>query len=218
MPYSIISPILVVLSVIGIILILMKKAPEIGRLDALKENEKDKVKNGEKKNYFTKTAVNQAEKKSWLKKNISLIFLALLGIIKILFLSPKKFFNKWREYSRKRKADREAEKENFFKKNIVSKISNEEKVIRPFISDKIVQPNIDEDKRKEIKERLEELLINRIASNPKDFEAYEKLGEYYMETGNLEHSKECFKQVMRLDSSNRSVLYKIRKLERMLKK
>ncbi len=218
MPYSIISPILVVLSVIGIILILMKKAPEIGRLDALKENEKDNVKNGEKENYFTKTAVNQAEKKSWLKKNISLIFLALLGIIKILFLSPKKFFNKWREYSRKRKADREAEKENFFKKNIVSKISNEEKVIRPFISDKIVQPNIDEDKRKEIKERLEELLINRIASNPKDFEAYEKLGEYYMETGNLEHSKECFKQVMRLDSSNRSVLYKIRKLERMLKK
>lgn len=218
MPYSIISPILVVLSVIGIILILMKKAPEIGRLDALKENEKDNVKNGEKENYFTKNAVNQAEKKSWLKKNISLIFLALLGIIKILFLSPKKFFNKWREYSRKRKADREVEKENFFKKNIVSKISNEEKVIRPFISDKIVQPNIDEDKRKEIKERLEELLINRIASNPKDFEAYEKLGEYYMETGNLEHSKECFKQVMRLDSSNRSVLYKIRKLERMLKK
>ncbi len=88
----------------------------------------------------------------------------------------------------------------------------EEKIIRPIISDKIAVPRI----KPEIKNRLERILIERIASNPKDTEAYERLGEYYFEIENYEHSKECFKQVVKLDPINMNAKDKMRKLERLL--
>ena len=89
----------------------------------------------------------------------------------------------------------------------------EEKFFRPIISDRVVVPK----RRREVKGRLEELLIERIAANPKDIEAYERLGEYYLEVKNLEHAKECFKQILRMNPTNSNVKYKMRKLERMLK-
>ena len=92
--------------------------------------------------------------------------------------------------------------------------TNEEKIIKPMISDRVVSPQ----GRSEIKDRLEELLIERIAANPKDIEAYERLGEYYMEIKSYEFAKECFKQVIKLDPLNRNVKYKMRRLEHLLSK
>jgi len=88
----------------------------------------------------------------------------------------------------------------------------DEKTIRPIISEKVVVPRI----KPEIKNRLERILIERIASNPKDTEAYERLGEYYFEIENYEHSKECFKQVVKLDTMNVNAKDKMKKLERLL--
>lgn len=90
-------------------------------------------------------------------------------------------------------------------------VIEEEKIIRPIISDKIVQP-----KKAEIKDRLEELLIERIAVNPKDIEAYERLGQYYMEIKSHSDAKECFRQVIRLDPGNRNAKYKLKRLETLL--
>lgn len=67
----------------------------------------------------------------------------------------------------------------------------------------------------QLKGRLEKLLIERIAANPKDIEAYERLGEYYFDIGNLTHSKECFKQIVKLDRNNINARAKLRKLESM---
>lgn len=62
----------------------------------------------------------------------------------------------------------------------------------------------------------EEDFIAAIAKNPKDGEAYEKLGDYYMDNGNIKDAKECYRQVLRLSPAHREVKMKIRRLEKML--
>lgn len=62
----------------------------------------------------------------------------------------------------------------------------------------------------------EEELIDRIARNPKDAPAYEELGDFYMEGGNLSDAKACYRQVIKLSPLNREVKEKIRRLERLL--
>jgi cytochrome c-type biogenesis protein CcmH/NrfG len=86
----------------------------------------------------------------------------------------------------------------------------EEASIEPMVSKEAVKP------RTEMKDRLEELLIERIAANPKDVEAYERLGQYYMEIENYEFAKECFKQIVKLNPLNRNAKYTLKKLERLL--
>jgi len=87
-----------------------------------------------------------------------------------------------------------------------------EEEIRPIANRKAVGTK----KPVEIKDRLEELLIERIAINPKDTEAYERLGEYYLEIESWTDAKECFKQVIKLDPKNRNAKYRIRRLETIL--
>ncbi len=70
----------------------------------------------------------------------------------------------------------------------------------------------------EAKGQLEELLIERIISNPRDIEAYERLGDYYLERDNYVDAKECYRQVLKLSPVNRLVKIKIRRLERILEK
>ncbi len=48
----------------------------------------------------------------------------------------------------------------------------------------------------------EKELINKIAKNPKDKEAYLSLGEFYLERSNLEDAEASFTQVLKLDPEN----------------
>jgi len=68
------------------------------------------------------------------------------------------------------------------------------------------------------REQMEDILIERISLNPRDIEAYERLGDYYLEQGNLVDAKECYRQVLKLSPAYRLVKIKIRKLERLLEK
>jgi tetratricopeptide (TPR) repeat protein len=68
----------------------------------------------------------------------------------------------------------------------------------------------------EQKGQFEDILVERIAANPRDLEAYERLGEYYMEQGNVQDAKECYRQVIRLSPVHRLAKIKIRRLEKML--
>jgi tetratricopeptide (TPR) repeat protein len=68
------------------------------------------------------------------------------------------------------------------------------------------------------KDILEKILIERIAANPKDVEAYERLGEYYFEIENWEYAKECFKQIIKLNPENKNVRTKMKELEKILAK
>lgn len=67
------------------------------------------------------------------------------------------------------------------------------------------------------KNRLEEALIKRIAVNPKDIEAYERLGDYYSDIKNFKDALECYKQVAKLSPRNFKAKAKMRSLERILK-
>ncbi|KKU55684.1 MAG: hypothetical protein UY41_C0002G0029 [Candidatus Moranbacteria bacterium GW2011_GWE1_49_15] len=68
------------------------------------------------------------------------------------------------------------------------------------------------------KNRLEDALIKRIAVNPKDIEAYERLGDYYSDMKNFKDAVECFKQVIKLGPSNTKAKIKLKNLERILKR
>ncbi len=71
--------------------------------------------------------------------------------------------------------------------------------------------------RLKAKDKLEEVLIKRIAVNPRDIEAYERLGDYYLERENYDDSLECFKQVLKLSPAHHKARTRIRKLENLLK-
>jgi len=258
MLYQIIPPILAILSVIGIIVFLVKKAPEINRLEKeekLKKEREFRATAGGVDNFSNRDA---RESKVTAKINHGLLVLLekLVKKSRILFLKSENMLKAWGEGIRKKRSSASVEKvannnsqivdeeigvedlsvkekeildgivnkagrDNLEKRNIrerlgfkqkVKQEEVEEKFFRPIISDHVVVPK----RRRETKSRLEELLIERIAANPKDIEAYERLGEYYLEVKNLGHAKECFKQVLRLNSANRNARYKIRKLEKML--
>jgi hypothetical protein len=66
------------------------------------------------------------------------------------------------------------------------------------------------------KSQFEDILVDRIAANPRDIEAYERLGAYYMEQGNLSDAKECYRQVLRLSPAHRLAKTQIRRLETLL--
>lgn len=92
----------------------------------------------------------------------------------------------------------------------------DEKPLRPMVSRRITRPEAPIQAKEEKKSQLEEILIERIAANPRDIEAYERLGDYYLDQSNLQDAKECYRQVLRLSPVHRLAKVKIRKLERML--
>ncbi len=108
---------------------------------------------------------------------------------------------------RKQRGDEEEKKPSVPK--IVPARTEEE---RPMVSTKATLP---ETKRQSGKVP-EEDLISRIATNPKDFEAYEALGDFYMDNGNIKDAKECYRQVLKLSPVQRMVKIKIRRLEKIL--
>lgn len=85
---------------------------------------------------------------------------------------------------------------------------------RPMVSETAVHPETKKKKARNVSQ--EEELIGRIAVNPKDFTAYEALGDHYMERENVRDAKECYRQVLRLSPVHRMVKIKIRRLEKLL--
>ncbi|MBI2439149.1 MAG: tetratricopeptide repeat protein [Candidatus Moranbacteria bacterium] len=88
---------------------------------------------------------------------------------------------------------------------------------RPTVSDKVARPeSVKKNLFKRETRAREEDFIARIAVNPKDFTAYEGLGDYYLEIGNVKDAKECYRQVLKLSPVHRMVKIKIRRLEKIL--
>lgn len=77
--------------------------------------------------------------------------------------------------------------------------------------------NLSQKPKPKANDKLEEALIKRIAINPRDIEAYERLGDYYLERENHNDSLECFKQVLKLSPAHHRAKTRIRKLESLLK-
>ena len=86
---------------------------------------------------------------------------------------------------------------------------------RPMVSERATHPERVHKKTAAPNIR-EEDFIARIAANPKDFTAYEGLGDYYLEAHNIKDAKECYRQVLKLSPVQRMVKIKIRRLEKIL--
>ena len=98
--------------------------------------------------------------------------------------------------------------------NFVSNLPMDSQVYeRPMVSETAAEPEV---KRKRVYDvSREDALVARIAANPKDFMAYEELGDQYLEAGNIKDAKECYRQVLKLSPVQRLVKVKIRRLERL---
>lgn len=230
MLYSIIPPILIVVSLIGIIVLLMKKAPDL----AILEEYEDEASQG-----FLKRVLNKKK----VSNKLLLILEKITRKIKLMFLKLENVFSAWGDSIKKKRHMKENEGRSFSiseRKEILSNDSDDESReffqrrksrIKPRVavsddvaeSERIERDSLrkkaeSEKKILEKKDLFEKILIERIAANPKDVEAYERLGEYYFEIENWNYSKECFKQVVKLSPQNRGVKMKMRKLERLLSK
>lgn len=106
-------------------------------------------------------------------------------------------------------------------------LTTETETVQPVIPEEpvaISRPMVSEIAARPEKERVvtreqglrEAELISRISNNPKDFVAYEELGDYYLEIGNVKDAKECYKQVLKLSPAERMVRIKVRRLEKIL--
>jgi cytochrome c-type biogenesis protein CcmH/NrfG len=91
-------------------------------------------------------------------------------------------------------------------------VLSEVQQLRPMVRAAVTMP---QQTRLREKNKLEDALIKRIALNPRDIEAYERLGDYYLENGNTQDSLECFKQVLHLSPTHHKARLRIRRLEKL---
>ncbi|HFC76946.1 MAG TPA: tetratricopeptide repeat protein [Candidatus Moranbacteria bacterium] len=113
----------------------------------------------------------------------------------------KKIIGKIFENIRERKAQKKKMQE-IKSVNVEKERATEIFKQKAMISDKAVYP---EDK----KEELENILIERIAIDPRDIEAYERLGDYYISQKNYKDAKECYRQVLKLNPRSASIKKKL---------
>jgi len=215
---------------------LVKKAPEVAKIDLM-----EKTQSGDEIDLREPGLLGRSAKKikdvNWKSgERVGLAVLEkLMKMLRFVFLKPGAIFSRWWVSIRNLRHTNAVEqiieeKSKSADEEIINKIKNyvpekriiikkaitemkplvEETSVEPMVSKKIVRP------KTEMKDRLEELLIERIATNPKDIEAYERLGQYYMEIENYEFAKECFKQIVKLNPVNRNAKYTLKKLERLL--
>jgi len=241
MLYSLVPPFLVIVSLIIIIIFIVKKAP---RLEKFQDSMLEKMSEEEVAQGLTAEEIMKGKPltrwerfKNWLLS----ILEKIAKRFRLIFLKLDTHFKNWSERIRK-KRERKSIITTTEEKQISGinqegtrimlnedgesyAVADEEpetvkapfqpqvyRKPKPMISEKVVTPV----KKTEIKDRLEDILIERIAINSKDVEAYERLGEYYMDIGNNDYAKECFKQVIKLNPANRSAKFKLKKIEKLL--
>ena len=246
MLYSIIPPALVVLSLVGIIVILVKKAPQVASLESRKTSEPKIFSNPSAAEIMKEKVDVLSEDKKMSGKKVSALFSVLAEKFKRSPERTKDAFGGVRDKlgrlrgPRKRNEIRSLElMEQDLTDETVEKlaayegaaVAKREEVIEVAVEDKetyspeeLTRPSFERVAKKEKseaaskKDLFEKILIDRIAANPKDIEAYERLGEYYLEIENWEYAKECFKQVLKLNPRNIGARSRMRKLERILGK
>jgi len=221
--YSILFPSLILFSLTGIILFLVKKAPNLNRI----ENEQlknfsfaDEPKKGWRRFFWPFGKKSQNDGSGGM-----LLFLEkILKKMKIVFLRLENKFSSWAE---KIKNKRNQRKENFEKQE--KNFQEQEKISDNFSRFERTEKRqsreagkiIDREDKKNIflkNDFFERQMVEKIAANPKDISLYKKLGEYYWELKNFDYAKECFKQIMKLNPRDKNVKQKMKEMEKFLTK
>ena len=210
----ILPPIIIVVSASVLIVFLFRKAKQIPAQNLVSQD-------GELKPEKKKKEIASALGQFGLK-----ILEKIMQRLKLAALKFHNISNDWFHSIREKRQERMLiDQENIEKQKIEKNIDirewknsanaeNKEEVIRPLIREEAVQPQKSGLKDKN---QLEEALIRRIAVNPRDIEAYERLGDYYLEKESFSDSHECFSQVLRLSPMHRKAKLRIRRLEILIK-
>lgn len=213
--YLIIPPLVIIIGSAVLVSFLLRKASRIPVQPIAGEEKKEKRLKG--------------IGKLVLAKAVQIILRLLEKITKHFRLSSLKFHNlsqRWFQSIRKKREKIKSEKtpavevekeikrteESEGKKPLTFEIPEKTAAGRPMISREVVHPEI----KNESRNRLEEALVERIAANPADIEAYERLGDYYAEKGSYDDALECFKQVLKLSPVHHKAKIRIARLEKML--
>jgi hypothetical protein len=213
----IIPPIIIIIGTATLIIFLFRKVQEIPEQSmVLIENEQRKK----------RSSIIPAISQFWLKilerimQRLKLMSLKFHNVTNNLFHyiheKRQKRANFQREEVPEKVLEEIDEKKKIVEVQIAQKnISRREKKNQHFVRNSI--PSSSQPAKGVKKDKLEEVLIKRIAINPKDVEAYERLGDYYMECDNRQDSIECFRQVLKLSTINYKARIKLRRLEKMVK-
>jgi len=214
----ILPPIIIIISLSILIMFLFRKAAQIPAEEFIADEYK---REDEKKNVKIMSVVGQ----------VSLKFLErLMHHMKLLSLKFHNVSNVWFQTIReKRQQNTQLQKEAQERKSeqlVIERKNREKNVLaeqnekimpeisspRPTVRATVTMP---QPSRLREKNQLEDALIKRIAMNPKDIEAYERLGDYYLENANFQDSLECFKQVLHLSPAHHKARLRIRRLEKL---
>lgn len=211
----ILPPIIIIISISLLIVFFFRKAQQAGTQEIIEEEAKKQPK---KKMAIIMSAISQFGLK---------ILERLMQKFKLLSLKFHNTSNNWFHSIREKRQNHIDEQKELMRSQEIKEFNKNEdrssqaqfqqdaqenRPVRPLIREAVTNP------QSEIKEKnkLEEALIRRIAVNPRDIEAYERLGDYYMEGENYRDSHECFKQVLILSPSHYKAKIRIRKIEKLI--
>lgn len=205
----ILPPIIIVLATVALIFFLFKKVSNIPEADLLPDHqERQRGKAGVGK--FPGV----------LKHLILKVLEKSIQRMKLFSLKFHNISNEWVRDIRKKR--QQVEQEVATKEAPVTPDADEDvemediaKEIPPMIRPTVVHPDPKVVAQPQ-QSQLEDILIRRIAINPKDIEAYERLGDYYNEQSNLPDALECYKQVLKLSPSHYKAKTKIRSIEKII--
>lgn len=217
MLYLIIPPIIIIASLVLLLFLLSRKSSEFRKIEKqdqgegfLKKNIIRRVKNVDysRFNRFLLRLLEKAARKS------KIFLLKFHNITDNWFRSIRK--KREISDSNKEVSDYSADKKDTVEteKSIPISFEEKEKVAPPMVSDKVTKP----ESKTIVKNEFERILIERIAVNPRDMEAYERLGDYYMERKSFDDAKECYRQVLKLSPGHHQARIRLRKLNRTLSK
>lgn len=222
MLYLIIPPVIIIIATVILLFLLSRKGGEF-----VKKEKEAQMAGISQEGIFKK---NKEEAYSRIKHYSLGLLEKATGLFKAILLRFHDLTSKWisiikekkskyaagmKKEAEEKKKEPVVEKPSFVTKieaPIVKEIIMEEKKSLPMISKEIVQPET----KNESKEEYEKILIERIAGNPRDLEAYERLGRYYLEQSSYQDAKECYKQVLKLSPVNRQARIKLKKITRIL--
>lgn len=220
--YSILFPSLILFSLTGIILFLVKKTPSLSRME--KEQAENFISTNNSPKRWKKNFWSFGKKNQDNNSGGALLFLEkILKKMKIVFLKLENKFSSWAE---KIKEKRNQKKENFEKEE--KNFQERENLTKNFFRKKEefkkeqnqeAKKNIEEETKRGVflkNDFFERQMVEKIASNPKDISLYKKLGEYYWELKNFDYAKECFKQVMKLNPRDKNIRQKMKEMEKFL--
>lgn len=211
----ILPPIIIIVSISLLVVFFFRKAQQAGTQEIIAAEAKKQPK---KKMDLVMSAISQFGLK---------ILERLMQKFKLLSLKFHNISNSWFHSIREKRQNHIDEQKELMRSQEIKEFdkngekplqgqfqqdTQENRSVRPLIREAVTNPQL------EIKEKnqLEEVLIKRIAINPRDIEAYERLGDYYMEGENYRDSHECFKQVLALSPSHYKAKIRIRKIEKLI--